>query len=150
MDYSVVVVNIVEILILNLAFTILNFSIGVRMICLSSADERKIPWKKMLFTPTNVAILLGLVFFVGRIAMPEPVAAVVRSLGQMTTPLSMFVIGLNLAAGSFVALFQDKDALSESVVRLVVAPLLVLMAVKVIFSSTLLTVITIPLLLLLL
>ncbi|MCJ7834145.1 AEC family transporter [Cuneatibacter sp. NSJ-177] len=178
--------------ILNLAFTILNFSIGVRMICLSSADERKIPWKKMLFTPINVAILLGLVFFVGRIAMPEPVAAVVRSLGQMTTPLSMFVIGLNMAAGSFVSLFQDKDALSVSVVRLVVVPLLVFaglkllpwrdnqvvcgvtmllfampapslclifaeqyhsntpMAVKVIFSSTLLSVITIPLLLLLL
>ena len=111
--------------ILNLSFTIMTFTVGIRLVCMGRAEDIPAGWKQMLFTNVNLAIVLGLLFFLNGWTLPDPIGRLVEYLGGMTTPLSMLVIGLNLSGGRFRELISDRDGLTLSLQRLVAAPLLI-------------------------
>ena len=111
--------------ILNLSFTIMTFTVGIRLVCMGREEAAPTGWKQMIFTNINLSIVLGLLFFMNGWTLPEPMTRLVGYLGGLTTPLSMLVIGLNLAGGKFRELISDRDALTLSLQRLIVAPLVI-------------------------
>lgn len=110
----------------GIAFNLLVYSLGAKQI-LKDAQEGgqvQLSLKKLLFTGVNAATVLGIVCFCLQLQPPEFVLTPVRHLANITTPLSMFMIGMTLARGSVTAAFRDKDVFSASFMRLLALPVL--------------------------
>ena len=111
-------------------FNILNWTFGVYII---TGDKKQISFKKVLFNPVIIAVLLSLVLFF-TIQKPlielAPVGSVgykilsklmnsLNFLSNIVTPLSMFVIGIRLANIEWKQLLTDKWAYIVSGVKLI-------------------------------
>ncbi len=116
--------------IMNLAYNCIAWSLGTRVICMNGDDQGKIPWKKILLTNNNYAVVIGLFFFLSQLSLPDAVVTVVQSFGGITTPLSMFLIGLTLSGGSLSKVFRDRDIWTASAIRLIVSPLVIIALLK--------------------
>jgi len=116
-------------------FNILVFTFGTYLIK-NSLNERKKGNKtpitahnirKILFTPTLVAIYIGVVFFIFNIGLPTPISSAISLFGGMTTPLAMLLIGSLLAKYisqlGFVKMFGDWRIYVLALARLAAVPL---------------------------
>ena len=113
----------------SLPANILFYSWGLSTVLQDVPEDRKNAekeplWKKIV-TPVNVAAVLGILFYFLRIIVPNAIATPLTHLGNVTTPLSMVVTGMNLASGNPAAIFKNRDALLATAGRLVVSPLVV-------------------------
>lgn len=112
----------------NIAFNILVFTLGVQII--SPGDGSKgIQWRQIL-SPAVVTSILGIVLFLGSVRIPEPVGKALTLTGNMTTPLSMLIIGALLTESNLKSLFLDYRLYLLSFVRLMAAPLLVFFVLR--------------------
>lgn len=91
--------------ILNSVFNILVYTFGVVLMGGASAKEGSslsetlcgIPWKKLLLTPAVLCTAVGVVIFVFRIPLPSVISETCGTLGDLTSPLAMLVVGANLS-----------------------------------------------------
>jgi predicted permease len=111
--------------IFSIPFNFLIFSYGVHLF--GGLDESQSLWRKVA-NPPLIATMIGLVFFVATIRLPSPIAKTIINLGNMTTPLSMLIIGAMLAETKITAVFTDPQFYYLSLLKLIVAPLLVVVA----------------------
>ena len=82
--------------IFNIPFSLLAFSICAWLIAREGERPLKLNWK--IFLNRNViATALGLIFFIFSISLPYPLHRAVRMLADITSPMSMIVIGMTLA-----------------------------------------------------
>ena len=110
--------------ILNAAVALLMYTVGVLALVSRRGEKMKLPLRQTLFSNINIALLLGLFFFLTQLQLPDFLYDCIYSFGNITTPLSMIIVGLNMAKGSLTQAFKDKAALSVSAVRLIAMPLL--------------------------
>ena len=90
--------------ILNSVFNIFVYTFGVVLMGGAGADEntgtadqlRSIPWKKLLLTPAVLCTAVGVLIFMFRLRMPALLADTCDTLGGLTSPLAMLVVGANL------------------------------------------------------
>lgn len=109
----------------GLPFNLLVYTLGVRLVCLDCQGEaQRVNWVRTIFSNINIALFLSLVFYVGQIPLPAAVMTPITHFSNVTTPLSMFVTGMALAAGKGRELFRDKDAYTATAMRLALFPLL--------------------------
>lgn len=112
---------------LAIPFNLLIYTAGPWLVCLdrpSSGDAQPSSWRAILFTATNLATLLGILLYALRIPLPAVIASPLGYLSDITTPLSMVVIGMNLVGQRVSAILRDRDVLSASLLRLLVLPVL--------------------------
>lgn len=74
----------------NAAFNILAWTLGVFLMGGSDFNIKK------LMTPALVGSVLGVVLFAFRVSLPSFLVTSLDSMGSLTTPLSMLVIGANM------------------------------------------------------
>ena len=110
---------------LGVPFNLLLYTLGAKMVSLdgSGAGETRISWKKVIFSMINLAIVVGLVLYCFQVSVPEVVKTPLQHLANVTTPLSMFITGMNLAANRVADVVRDRDAITASLTRLVLLPL---------------------------
>ena len=89
-------------------------------------EERSIDIKKILKNSNVIAVLVGLVFLVFQLPVPEILDTTISGLAQLVGPVSMIIIGMALADTDLKTLFTMKRAYQISFGRLVVLPLLML------------------------
>lgn len=106
----------------NIPFNILAYSIGIML--LSGGENGKPNWK-LLISPVMAATLLSLLLLFFRVRLPNVVASAVTSIGDMTVPASMIVIGVSLGQIPLKSIFGDRHIYYLCLVRLIAAPLLV-------------------------
>lgn len=89
--------------ILNSVFNIFVYTFGVMLMGGASAEGgtlaaqiKGIPWKKLLVTPAVIGTAVGVLIFVLRIHLPKLLADTCDTLGGLTSPLAMLVVGANL------------------------------------------------------
>ncbi|MBQ9931884.1 MAG: AEC family transporter, partial [Firmicutes bacterium] len=107
----------------NLMMNIHNFSFGI--MTLTYGDRAKAPLKEKLkrfFNIPVVASLLGLVFLIVDVDLPEAPMSILTMLGNMTVPLSMIFLGIQLAQSSFKDVAGVKINHVISIFRLVIFP----------------------------
>ena len=123
-------------------FTVmLFFSYGVYLFQKNKAGCSRIEWKKML-SPSSIVGVLALILAFFEFRFPEVPYEVLSMLGNVTTPLSMLIIGSSLAAIPLKEVFKGWRIYAFSVVRLLIVPLLVyLVFFKIISNPTILGVI---------
>lgn len=119
--------------IVNSVFNIFVYTFGVVLMGGAGDAENaplterlhRIPWKKLLLTPAVIGTALGILIFVFRIHLPDLVADTCGTLGDLTSPLAMLVVGANLSG------IKLKDVLTN--MRLNVYVMLRQIAIPLIF-----------------
>lgn len=113
----------------NMSFNIHNYGLGALMIASDRPKDSGAPLirlRSVLITSINVGATLGLLCYFAQISVPTIILTPLTHLGNVTTPMSMFVTGMNLTGKKFSAIFRDRDVLTASFARLVIMPLVFL------------------------
>lgn len=115
----------------NLAFSTYAYTYGIWLMEHNGSragQKRASALREYLLTPINAAIVIGLVLFITQWRLPTPVNDAVKGLANLTTPLAMFYVGTILTRSSIRNVLGDWQAYACSFIRLIVVPLLVLIA----------------------
>lgn len=122
------------------AFNIFLWTNGVMIFTNKKKLDRN-TIKKALLNPGILSVVIGMLLFLFSIKLPHPVAKSIELVGAMTAPLSMLIVGANLASCDFKKLLKGLDIYYISVIRLIVLPLLAFGALKLLgFSDMLLSI----------
>ena len=126
---------------INMAFNIVIYTLGERLVLADSdGSHEKPPLIRTLLSPINIATLIGLVIFFGQVPLSGFVAnapvwlvsfwgvitTVLKNLGNLVTPLAMFLVGLAISRSSLRRTVTDRDAITAVIIDMVVGPLLLL------------------------
>lgn len=112
---------------LGIPFNLLVYSMGARMVCMDIPKDQPgaaMSLRGILLTPINFVLVLSLIFYFAQLPVPTPILTPIQHLSNVTTPLSMFVTGMNLAQGRVSDVVRDRDAITASAVRLLAFPVL--------------------------
>ncbi|MBQ9596266.1 MAG: AEC family transporter [Synergistaceae bacterium] len=123
---------------LNIAFNMSIFTLGALELSRDNPNHKagKLNKKSIIFSSVNISIVLSLIFYFGQIPLPEVIATPVSFLSNITTPLSMALIGIALANSNASELFADKDAWSCTFMKLAAFPVALALLLKVIPISS--------------
>jgi malate permease and related proteins len=123
--------GIVYAAIFNMYFAIFLWSYGIMLY------SDKLVMKdvgKVFFNPGISAVYIGLTIMFFDIQLPEVLLISMRTTGSMTTPLAMIIIGAILAKADIKSFFKDWTIYYETVLKLIVIPI-VLFALTVVIGE---------------
>lgn len=111
----------------NLAFNILVYTYGVHLIQMDidgPKEAKKGQWKKLI-NPGTVGALLALAIFLLDIKLPTVLADTCTTIGNVTTPLAMLVIGSTMACVPPREVFLDAKVYLFSILKTIVLPAII-------------------------
>lgn len=114
--------------IFNLPFNFLCFTLGVYFLSKGNSNA-KFSIKSMI-NPSMIAVFIGLALFVTGTELPVFINHPLELLGDVTTPISMIVIGSMLAGSSAMECFKRFDMYMLAILRLVAIPMLVFLVLR--------------------
>jgi len=85
-------------------------------------EELKAEIKKVLLNPSVIAVFIGIIIMVFNIQMPPALLSSIRSIGNMTGPLSMIIIGVILSKAKIKSYLMDWTVYYGMVTRLIIIP----------------------------
>jgi predicted permease len=88
------------------------------------SGEGKQSIKTLLTRPTVLAVFVGMIIFLFHLPVPIPVKNAVQSVGNMTLPLSMLIIGGTISTVKLSAVFNDWKVYLGSFFRLIIMPVI--------------------------
>jgi len=116
---------------LNVAFNIVVFTIGALEIARDNpGNTNKINAKSVIFSVVNFATLISMIFYFGQIKVPEFVMLPLTYLSNITTPISMLIIGIALAHSKTSDLFTDINVWTNSILSLLIYPAVLCLLLK--------------------
>lgn len=118
--------------IFTIPFNVLMWSYGI-MIFTGEKDLKKV-WKNVVNIPL-ISIFLGILMFVFSVPLPKVLTQTLSSIGNMTTPISMFIIGAMLADVKLKEVFKGLDVYYMNFIKLIAAPMLVYFILKLLGTS---------------
>lgn len=102
-------------------FNIMVWSYGLVMM---SGDKKQLSIKRLVLNPGITGVLIGLIFFLLSIKLPDIVMAPISFLSDLNTPLPMLVIGYYLYKSSIREALCDKKAYVAIALRLIAIPII--------------------------
>lgn len=85
--------------------------------------------QKIITHPCVIAVIIGLIRLFINVRIPSAIEQTMTSLGRCATPLIMIYIGMIISDAGFESMIQ-RDTIRYSIIRLLIIPGLVLIAVK--------------------
>lgn len=110
----------------NIISNLLIFSVGIRLLTMHYPMTDRISLRKMFVNNINLAVVLGFVFLMLHLPVPEVADKLLTYISNITSGLSMLVVGLSLSRLPFREVFRDKKMLLLPVIRLLLIPLCVI------------------------
>ena len=104
----------------NLAFDVIFFTYGMHYI----SHGGKMNLKALLGNVVAISAIASVVLYCSPVRMPGLLEDSLRMMGSCTTPLSMIVVGCNLAEVKLLDVLKSRDAYLVSILRLVIYPVL--------------------------
>ncbi|NLW60566.1 MAG: AEC family transporter [Firmicutes bacterium] len=117
-----------------MVFNLFIWTIGVRIFTVRQGEASL---KKVLTTPSIIAIILGLITFLLPVKLPRPVLAALEAVAAMNTPLSMLLVGATLTEVKAGELFSGWALYYGSFVRLILMPFFALLTTSLLNSPPL-------------
>ncbi len=120
------------------SYDVFMFTIGVSLIQSSAAGGEKRKWKETLkgiLNPCFFGVIIGLTLYVCRITLPEIIGGPVQSVGAVTGPLAMMIVGSHLGDLNLKKLFMEKHAYLVCFLKLMISPIVALVLVKLIIGT---------------
>ncbi|OAA83383.1 AEC family transporter [Clostridium ljungdahlii] len=113
--------------IFNIPLNIFMFSVGIA-IYTGKNDIKNI--KNVISNPVIISTIVGFLMFVFSIKLPYVVDTTLSSVGSMTTPLSMIIVGTMLAGVKLKDIFSGFQVYYTSFMRLILVPLVTVLLLK--------------------
>lgn len=95
-----------------------------------SQDKKYISLQKIFFNPVMLAFYVALPLFLFNVELPSGVSNIITTLGRMTTPLCMLILGMRLATTTFKEVFLNLGQYGSVAVKQIVVPLLALLVMR--------------------
>lgn len=112
--------------VLHLPFDLLVFSYGVYIILKDSKKKVDSSFKiSEIFNIGMILSVLALIIYLFKIQLPNVLVDTMYTIGNVTTPLSMIVLGSSLATIKLKDIFSDKKVYLLSLIRLLIIPIIV-------------------------
>ncbi len=111
----------------NVISNLFIFSIGLKFLTMRYPIKGKIGLRQMLFNNINIAVVVGFIFLLLQIPVPDAVSQFLDYLTGITSGLSMLVVGLSLSRMAFQHVFANARMFVLSAVRLLAVPLLLIL-----------------------
>lgn len=107
----------------NFMFNILFFSYATYIIAKDAGQTSGIHIKQLINMGTISAVIALVVYFAG-IKLPDLILSPLSFVGGLTTPMSMLIIGANMATYKLGDIFKNKKMYVLTVIRLLILPIL--------------------------
>ena len=124
--------------ILNIPFTLMIFTYGIRILRDPAAGGGAPINSREILSPGLLAGVLSLVIYFFQIPIPAIAASALGFIGNVTTPLSMVVIGSIVAGFHFKELFSDGKLYILTFIKLLLIPLAGFFVIRLLFEDTML------------
>lgn len=85
-----------------------------------------------LLNPCIVGAVAGIAILFAGVEIPEYIADIMETVGNVTIPVAMMVVGIQLADGKIIDCFRNVKLVVFSVVTMLIWPLIILIVVKLI------------------
>lgn len=108
--------------IFNLIFQFVVYTYGVALLAPGNG-KRRFSWKTLV-SPIIIASILAYIFYLTDFEAPKILTEGIGMLGNVTSPVSMLVIGIALSGVSFKEVFTNWRLYVLNIVRLLCIPLL--------------------------
>lgn len=106
-------------------------------VALFSGEASKGQLKKALLNPGTISVLIGLVLWFLPFELPRALNDSITSMSNLTTPLSMVVVGATLADVPLKGLFKGKELWIGAAMRIAIVPLAVFAAMRLLGAGSL-------------
>ncbi len=116
--------GLTDLILFCIPFAIYTYTFGYSMLTGQGKTLKK------LVNPLNASIILGIIFGLSGITLPDVVSSVISSSSACVAPISMLLTGLTLSAFTMRELFTNAKAYILVSVRLLIVPALVFAACK--------------------
>lgn len=116
----------------NLVMNIYMYTVGLIQINMG-AERIKKDWKdslKSLMNPCSIASVVGLILLLLHIQFPAFINDVITPLGDATIPVSMLVLGMQLAMSRLREIIRNRKLICISLISLILWPALTFLAVN--------------------
>ncbi len=111
--------------VLNIFFNLAAFTYGVLMLEYGSDSDTKTGFRvKSLLTPGVIASVLALVIYAFNIHFPSAIESVIGTLGDITSPLAMILVGSTLASMKLKEVFNEWRVYIFAVLKQFVLPII--------------------------
>lgn len=121
--------SIMYVTIFQIPYNLLIYSYGIYILTSNQEGASGFQWKKMI-NIGMISAILAIVLYVFDWKVPAFIGEATESLGAMTAPLSMIVIGIALAQIPLRSLFTDVRLLFFTAVKLLLIPILGMLVCK--------------------
>lgn len=109
----------------NIIFMMFSPVIGIMLISDTGSEKlTKADIINILKSPMLIGIYIGSIFFLTPLTLPTDIRDNFTTVGSIVTPLSLILIGNNLAGASFKGLFSDKVLWITCFLRLLLIPII--------------------------
>lgn len=110
--------------VMGVSFSAIFYTWGAHIISTDKKDSQteKVSLKEALITPTNIATLVGILCFVFGIQIPEVLLTPISLCANVSTPLSMMIIGIKLAEIKKLKSAINMDVITASLFKLIIFP----------------------------
>jgi predicted permease len=106
---------------IHMAFNFFVYTYAI--MCLTKSDDSKFKLNfKQLLTPGIVLIFIGILIYLFDMQLPSVLMDTINSVGSLTAPLSMMMIGSSLAVYPIKDSFTDWRSYVFAFVRLIIVP----------------------------
>lgn len=118
----------------SIVFQIFIWTYGVSLFSGARSMEQ---FKKALLNPGNISVLIGIAIWILPFDLPKAITGSISIMSNVTTPLSMVIVGATLADVPLKGLLKGKELWIGTLVRLVATPLVVLAFMKLVGANDL-------------
>lgn len=113
--------------------TVFNFFVWTHGVILLSGERDFRQVVKVFYSPTIIAIALGIIMFFARIRIPSVPAQALQFIANINTPMAMIVSGVTMADTNVLKLLKKPGIYYISILKLLVIPI-ILVAVLSLFN----------------
>ncbi|MFR5704006.1 MAG: AEC family transporter [Eubacterium ramulus] len=110
----------------NVVSNFLIFSVGIKLLTWKYPIKEKLSIRKMVLNNINIAVILGFIVCILQIPMPDVLGKLLSYLSNITSGMSMLVVGLSLSRLPVKAVFQDRRMILLTLIKQIAFPLLIL------------------------
>ncbi len=110
-------------IIYNLIYNVFLFTVGVRLFNGKSTVKECL--KSIFLDPLSISSIIAIALFFSPVKLPSPLYSFFSAVGDMSSPLSMMIIGAWLVGVDFRKIIKNPLGYYISFIRLIVLPLLI-------------------------
>lgn len=104
--------------------TVFNFAVWTHGVTLISGQKNIKQAVKVLYSPTIIAIVLGIIMFFTQIRIPSVPAQALQFIADINTPMAMIVSGVTMSETNVLKLLKKPGIYCVSLLKLLIIPVI--------------------------